>query len=402
MKFFTHTYNRWLTDYVTIDSDHEEIILAKKIWFTLTVISVIMLMPNTVIYYMAGFRNWTLAGIVFVCFHILLLLIFHFLRRGIWGFIIAIQIFYMTFSFILVLLTGGILYSGGSVFIGLVGGPFLSAIFFRRKVAYLVLGIYLASVIIELLAQPLLTPDPDISPAQNLLFFVVHLVVVSTAILGVLSYFIEQNKNNQLKEKNLLYKILPAPVVHEMMEYGRAKPVRYEQVSVLFSDFRGFTNIVASIPASKLVDELNDIFYHFDDIIMAEGLEKIKTIGDGYLAVCGVSGKTNSHAKKCVITSQKMIHFLNKRNREHAIKWEVRIGIHSGPVTAGVVGKDKFTYDIFGDTVNIASRIETAGEAGRINVSAYTYELIRDEFPGEYRGKIKTKGKGDLDMYYLN
>jgi adenylate cyclase len=130
-------------------------------------------------------------------------------------------------------------------------------------------------------------------------------------------------------------------------------------------------------------------------------LEKIKTIGDGYLAVSGVSGKTNSHAKKCVTASKKMIQFLSERNREHAIKWEIRIGIHSGPITAGVVGKDKFTYDIFGDTVNIASRIETAGKAGKINVSAYTYELIKDEFPGVYRGKINTKGKGDLDMYYL-
>jgi class 3 adenylate cyclase len=264
------------------------------------------------------------------------------------------------------------------------------------------LGLYLISLILELLLQPLLKHDPDISPQVNLFYFVAHLIVVTMAIFAVLSYFIEQNKKNQEKEKNLLYKILPGPIVREIMESGQARPVRYEEVSVLFSDFKGFTNIVASIPARKLVDELNDIFHHFDDIIIAEGLEKIKTIGDGYLAVCGVPRKISSHAKKCVMASRKMLNYINERNREHAIKWEIRIGIHSGPVTAGVVGTNKFSYDIFGDTVNIASRIETAGKEGKINVSAYTYELIKDEFPGEYRGKIKTKGKGDLDMYFLN
>ena len=395
-------YNVWLTGYVSIEGDDEEILIAKKIWGTIMIFSILLLIPNTFFYYVGGLSRWTYGGIIYILYHVLLFILFHLYRRGIWGFIIATQLFYISFSFVMVVISGGILYSGGTVFIGLVGGPILSLIFFRKKLAFLVLGLYLGSLIVELLLQPLLKSDPDMTPHQNLYNFVAHLMVVSIGIFTILWYFIEQNRKNQLKEKNLLYKILPAPVVREIMESGNAIPVRYEEVSVLFADFKGFTNIVASIPASKLVNELNDIFHHFDDIMVEEGLEKIKTIGDGYLAVCGVSGKIPSHAKQCVMASRKMINFISERNKEHAIKWEIRIGIHSGPVTAGVVGKNKFTYDIFGDTVNIASRIETAGQEGKINLSAYTYELIKDEFPGEYRGKINTKGKGNLDMYFLN
>ncbi len=185
---------------------------------------------------------------------------------------------------------------------------------------------------------------------------------------------------------------------------GTGEPRRYEEVSVFFSDFVGFTNIVAAIPAKKLVSELRDLFGNFDRIIGSEGLEKIKTIGDAYLAVCGLPKEDPDHAVKCVSAARKIIKYLEERNKNKALKWEARIGIHSGPVTAGVMvgGKsNKFAYDIFGDTVNTASRIETAGEKGKINVSAYTFELIKHQFKGEYRGKINVKGKGPLDMYFV-
>ena len=132
-----------------------------------------------------------------------------------------------------------------------------------------------------------------------------------------------------------------------------------------------------------------------------EGIEKIQTVGDGYLAACGLPVPEADHAIRCVRAGKKMIHFLNERNEANAIKWNVRIGIHSGPISAGVIGKKKFAYDIFGDAINTASRIESNGEAGRINVSAYTYDLIKETFPAEYRGKVNAKGKGELDMYFL-
>jgi class 3 adenylate cyclase len=185
------------------------------------------------------------------------------------------------------------------------------------------------------------------------------------------------------------------------METGQAQPVRFEEVSILFVDFKDFTSIVATMPTKSLVRELNDIFQKIDDIIQSEGLEKIKTIGDAYLAAGGLPKEDPNHALNCVQAAKRIITFLQKRNQSSGVKWKARVGIHSGPITAGVVGKRKFTYDLFGDTINIASRIETAGEAGQINVSAYTYDLIKGTFPCKYRGKINAKGKGEIDMYFV-
>lgn len=211
----------------------------------------------------------------------------------------------------------------------------------------------------------------------------------------------EELRIEKEKTETLLHNILPVEIARELMETGKASPARFDEVSILFSDFKQFTNIVATIPTGKLIFELNDIFSCFDDIMEEEGIEKIQTVGDAYLAASGLPIEVPDHAIRCVRAAKKMIVFLNNRNKTNAIKWEVRIGIHSGPISAGVVGKKKFAYDIFGDTINTAARIESAGEAGRINLSAYTYDLIKEHFPCEYRGKLTAKGKGDLDMYFV-
>lgn len=206
----------------------------------------------------------------------------------------------------------------------------------------------------------------------------------------------------QKRSDDLLLNILPAEVAQELKETGGTRPVFFEDVSILFADFKGFTNIVASIPGKVLVQELDEIFNAYDDIVEEVGLEKIQTVGDAYLAACGLPTIDPHHAKKCVLAAKRIIAFLEKRNKTEAIKWSVRIGIHSGPITAGVIGKKKYSYDLFGDTINIAARIESASEPSRINVSAYTYRLIKGEIPCTYRGKIDAKGKGDLDMYFVD
>lgn len=205
----------------------------------------------------------------------------------------------------------------------------------------------------------------------------------------------------QKRSDALLLNILPAEVAQELKQTGHTRPVRFEDASILFADFKEFTNIVASIPGKKLVAELDEIFQHFDDIMEAEGLEKIQTIGDAYVAACGLPTPVPDHAVRCIRAGKQMIEYLEKRNANSSIKWKIRIGIHSGAVTTGVVGKRKYTYDIFGDTVNIAARVESASESGRICVSAYTHDLIKHEFSCTYRGKINAKGKGDLDMYFV-
>lgn len=214
----------------------------------------------------------------------------------------------------------------------------------------------------------------------------------------------ERTRELRLEKENasqLLHNILPAEVAAELIAKGSTQPRRYEEVSILFTDFKGFSNAVASLPSKKVVEELNDIFQHFDDIIEACGVEKIKTIGDSYMIAGGLPRLLPDHAQRCVDTALKMLAYIDERNKVSAIKWNMRAGIHSGAVVAGVVGKRKFTYDVWGDTVNIASRMESAGEPGKVNVSAYTYDLVRSKYDGTYRGKLDAKGTGEIDMYFV-
>lgn len=201
--------------------------------------------------------------------------------------------------------------------------------------------------------------------------------------------------------ERLLYNILPRAVAAELRATGRNTPRRHEEVSILFTDLVDFTVTVGTIPPQKLVSELNVIFSAFDDIVARHALEKIKTIGDAYLAVAGLPAPMPHHAAACVRCALEMAAFIEARNRHSALKWPMRIGIHSGGVVSGVVGKRKFTYDIWGDAVNIAARIENAAEPGRINLSAYAYDLVRHDFDCQYRGKIEIKGKGRIDMYHV-
>ncbi len=210
-----------------------------------------------------------------------------------------------------------------------------------------------------------------------------------------------QLKAEQARTQDLLHSILPADVANELSSTGESKPARFESVTILFTDFSGFTQAVASIPADRMVAELNELFAAFDDITDRCGVEKIKTIGDAYMAAAGLPKPCGDHALRCVRAALGIAEYVAERNKRSPFKWGIRIGVHSGPVVAGVVGKRKYAYDIWGDTVNLASRFESASEPGRVNISAYTYDLVQEEFECEYRGKVDAKGKGAIDMYFV-
>ena len=217
----------------------------------------------------------------------------------------------------------------------------------------------------------------------------------------------EKNKlieDERERSDDLLKNILPAPIAEELKEKGVARARRYENATVMFSDFKNFTKISEQLTPEQLVQELDTCFKGFDQIIAQYKLEKIKTIGDAYMVASGLNDRYSVPLGivKAALDMQEFLDDLKvDRIREGLPYFEARIGIHSGPVVAGVVGLSKFTYDIWGDTVNIAARMEANCEPGQINVSEETYRLIKYNFKCRYRGKISAKNKGEIDMYYV-
>ena len=243
--------------------------------------------------------------------------------------------------------------------------------------------------------------DPQISQIVNIGITGFICLILISSMSTLIDKSEESLMAEQKKSDDLLHNILPANIVRDLKESGRTIPKRHKNISVLFTDFEGFTKLVSSIPAITLVNELNDIFGRFDEIMEETEVEKIETIGDAYMAACGLEKEMTNHGANCIRAAQMMLSYLEDRNKRHEIKWRMRVGIHSGMVVAGVVGKKKFAYDLFGDTINTASRIESAGEAGKINISSSTYELIKNEFRCISRGRVHAKGKGDLEMYFV-
>ena len=226
------------------------------------------------------------------------------------------------------------------------------------------------------------------------------LVLISSTML-----YKQRNKIRKGKKQSdeLLLNILPAEVADELKEKGTAAAKHFDNVTVLFTDFVNFTKVAETLSPQELVDELHTCFKAFDNIIGKHNIEKIKTIGDAYLAVCGLPLPDSNHPQKVVQASIEINAFMQARHQQLGNKtFEIRIGINSGSVVAGIVGVKKFAYDIWGDTVNTAARMEQHSEAGKINISGSTYELVKDQFHCEHRGKITAKGKGEIDMYFVN
>ncbi|MEJ7828703.1 MAG: adenylate/guanylate cyclase domain-containing protein [Segetibacter sp.] len=241
-------------------------------------------------------------------------------------------------------------------------------------------------------------------------------LTVGLILILIIAFVIYRNyrikaKSNRILDKqkdqieHLLLNILPAEVAKELQASGNCTPRHYENVSVLFTDFKGFTTIADKFTPQELVKELNTCFIAFDNIIEKYGLEKIKTIGDSYMCAGGIPVEDEDHVYKMVKAGIEIQEFVETYNQQCKVSgqecWNVRIGIHVGPVVAGVVGKKKYAYDIWGSTVNVASRMESSGVPEKVNISSTTYELIKDRFVCHHRGKIHAKNVGEIDMYFV-
>jgi adenylate cyclase len=264
----------------------------------------------------------------------------------------------------------------------------------------------------------LLTKDKDLQIVQTkrqrlaknafmiglfLAFIIASLIFRSYRIKAKTHKILDQQKN---EIENLLLNILPKEVAIELQRTGHATPKHYESVSVMFTDFKSFTVIADNMSPKELVEELDACFIAFDGIIEKYDLEKIKTIGDSYMCAGGIPTHDETHVLKIVkagLEIQQYIADYNQRRAEKGLEpWNIRIGVHVGPIVAGVVGKKKYAYDIWGSTVNIASRMESNGEPGKVNISHATYEHIKDFYACTSRGKISAKNIGEIDMYFID
>ena len=226
---------------------------------------------------------------------------------------------------------------------------------------------------------------------------------VITAIMILLAFVVYQGKQ---RSEKLLLNILPKEVATELKNTGKAKARRFDNVTVIFTDFKGFTQMSENLSAESLVAEINLCFSEFDSIMTKYGIEKIKTIGDAYMAVAGLPIQNEKHAQLAVSAALEMVEFMKTRKatleKQEKLGFEMRVGIHSGDVVAGIVGTKKFQYDIWGDTVNTAARMESSGEVSRVNISSATYKLVKDEFQCTPRGQLKVKGKGMVNMFFAD
>lgn len=213
-------------------------------------------------------------------------------------------------------------------------------------------------------------------------------------------------EESRKKSDELLLNILPVEIANELKGNGLVTPKKYDIVTVLFTDFKGFTLAAEKMAPENLVDELDKCFRYFDGIVEKNNLEKIKTIGDAFMCAGGIPKENRTNPVESVLAGLQICNYMNDLRAEKQKKglpfWEIRIGLHTGPIVAGVVGKKKFAYDIWGDTVNTASRMESSGEPGKVNISVDTYNLVKDFFECEYRGKIPAKNKGTIEIYFVH
>lgn len=246
----------------------------------------------------------------------------------------------------------------------------------------------------------------QMEPQQRWFDVASNFVFVQLFTAGLVVILVQNLGRERRKSDMLLLNILPEEIAEELKRRGSVQPVEYASASVLFADIVGFTRIAEALTPQQLVGELDEHFREFDRVARRRHLEKIKTIGDAYMAVGGVPESNHTHAVDCVLAAMEICDLMHTlaadASRHERPRFQLRIGVHTGDLVAGVIGHSKFSYDVWGDTVNTASRLESAGTPGRVNVSAATHALIFEFFECEHRGSVGAKNKGPIDMYFVN
>lgn len=249
--------------------------------------------------------------------------------------------------------------------------------------------------------QPYMRTDNNLSPGLVNFFFVINLIGVGSLVFMMVFYFVGQKNMFQQKSESLLLNILPKEIASILKNESRTIAEQYEDASVLFADMVGFTSLSTELPPAEMVELLNEAFSFFDSLLDTYDVEKIRTIGDNYMIASGVPRRRPDHAQALVRMALDMRDYISTHTFRNGYRVSFRIGINSGSMIAGVIGRRKFVYDVWGDAVNIASRMESHGLGGAVQITQATYELIKDEFVCEPRGTVNVKGKGEMEVWLV-
>jgi guanylate cyclase len=256
-------------------------------------------------------------------------------------------------------------------------------------------------VVLSGFLQPYVRLANNLSSVLVIFFFVINLIGVGSLVFMMVFYFVGQKNMFQQKSETLLLNILPKEIAAILKNESRTIADHYDAASVLFADMVGFTPLSVQLPPVEMVELLNEIFSFFDSLLDKYGLEKIRTIGDSYMVASGVPRSRPDHAQALVRMALDMRDYISTHTFRNGQRVSFRIGVNSGSVIAGVIGRRKFVYDVWGDAVNVASRMESHGLGGTVQITQTTYELIRNEFVCERRGTVNVKGKGEMEVWLV-
>jgi guanylate cyclase len=334
------------------------------------------------------------------------LVIFHIMHR--YRFFLFMQLLLILFlPFLLMIALGGFIKSSAVILWSLLA-PLGAMLFGEPRQGLRWLAAYLSLAIISGYFEFHPLVSSSLSPTTITFFFVLNIGVVSAIAIFLLAYFVgEKNRlftllrGEQIKSENLLLNILPRDIAAILKNESRTIADHYTEASILFADMVGFTPLSAKLAPVEVVELLNEAFSYFDSLLDKYNVEKIRTIGDSYMVASGVPRRRADHAQSLVYMALEMREFIATHAFRNDQRVSFRIGINSGPVIGGVIGTRKFVYDVWGDPVNVASRMESHGMGGMIQITQATYELIKDDFVCESRGTVNVKGKGEMEVFLV-
>jgi len=328
------------------------------------------------------------------------IIISHQLKNHLWA--VYAQIISIIYITTLIQWSIGGVFDSGFVMAWAMLGPITALMFFSLRNSLFWLLAYMINIAITVLFNDFFSNGGHVvDESTKEFFFIMNLSASSLVIFVFAFYFVSNTLKEREKANQLLLNILPNSIAQTLKNKSGVIAERHENVSVLFADIEGFTSFSSDSTPDEVVSVLDIIFKEFDELTEKYGLEKIKTIGDAYMVAAGIPKAMGNHTQAICHMALDMLDVMKRLHIDHGISFALRIGIHSGPVVAGVIGKSKFAYDLWGDTVNIASRMESNAESSQIQVSQAVYRSVKDTFELKSRGSIEVKGKGAMETYIL-